>query len=180
MRKNTRNGLEALARARPDALDPARLGGSQRQHDDLVTLLSTEPGRSATTGPAAKPLARRRLMVPLLGAAAVVAVAAGAVVFTTDHAPAGTGVAAASTDGHLVLLNMANSVQNQATQGSYWEQQTQTGNLSYVENGANPYVISETQQQHWSIGVLPGEQSLLVTGVGDMTGPRTIADTKRW
>jgi hypothetical protein len=177
MREKARKTLEALARARPEALDPSRLAGSPRQQRDLVEVMSAHTTKTKRVTP------RRRVLVPLvgLGAAAVVAVAAVGVGLTHNH---DSQVSAAGPDGHLVLLSMANTVQNQASSGPYWQIETQSRNLSLVPASGSadgqPYVIADTSQTDWSIGVLPGEQSLQVYGINETRGPWTSLDTHRW
>lgn len=175
MREKNRKALEALARARPDALDPTRLDPSARQRQDLTELMSAHrserPARST----------RRRVLVPAVGLAAAAAVAVGAVAVGVGQ-NRGTQTAA-NPDGHLMLLTMAESVQNQATSGNYWQYQTQTQNLSLIrpsDTSTLPYVVAETAQNDWSIGVKPGEQSLMVSNLNDRRGPWTAEDTHRW
>jgi hypothetical protein len=179
MREKDRKALEALAGARPEALDPTRLAGSPRQHQDLAELMAAQPAQTTTR----RVLPRRRVLIPLVGVAAAAAVAIGAVaVGITHNEPART--TAAGPDGHLVLLTMADSVQNQASSGSYWQFETQNQDLSLIlptePVGAEPYVVAETSQGSWSIGVRPGEQSLMVSGINEKRGPWTAADTHRW
>src|ERR1700755_3508872 len=85
MREND-PGLEALTRARPEALDPARLAGSRRQHEDLAAILSTE------RNPVRARPARRygRVAIPVFGVAVAVAAAVvvGGAVTRQNHAPA--------------------------------------------------------------------------------------------
>jgi hypothetical protein len=177
MREKDRTALEAVARARPQALDPTRLGGSARQQQDLIDIMSVQPSR----GGKRRVVARRRLLVPAVGLAAAVAVVVGAVAVGIGQ-NRGTQTAA-NPDGHLMLLTMAESVQNQATSGNYWQYQTQSQNLYLVAHsgkGVAPYVIAETAQNDWSIGVKPGEQSLMVSQINDKRGPWTAEDTHRW
>lgn len=181
MREND-PGLEALTRARPEALDPARLSGSRRQHDDLVTIMAS-PRR--TEGPRTV-RARRRLAIPVAGAAVAVA---GVVVVVSalswapaSHAPADAAPAPTThsvPDGHVVLLDMAKAVEHETGSGDYWEQDTKTGNIGIV-TGAQPYAVLDTSGERWSIGVRPGEQSLWQADVGANTQPRTAADRARW
>lgn len=186
MRENDQTGLDALARSRPDALDPAQLAGSRRQHDDLVMILSTEPGDDRRTR---RVSGRRRVWpvaVPVVGAAAVAAVVVGTLpggssASAPSHPRADAAGAKASVpNGQVVLLNMATAIQNQTGQGNYWQETTQSGNASVAGTAPNQYVINETATQIWSIGVLPGEQSLMVMGVNADTQPRTARDRARW
>ena len=178
MREKDRQALEALARARPDALDPTRLAGSARQREDLAGLMSEQSVRTGRR----RVLPRRRALVPLVGlaAAAAVGIAAVAVGSTQDRPAQST---AAAPDGHIVLLTMADSVQNQATSGNYWQFETQSQYLNLVTSAgpalAQPYVVADTSQNSWSYGVLPGEQSLLVSGINEKRGPWTAQDTHR-
>ena len=181
MREKDRKALEALARARPDALDPTRLAGSARQQQDLVDIMSSARTRGATR----RVVARRRMLVPAVGLAAAAAVAIGAVaVGIGQH----RGTQTASPDGHLMLLTMAASVQNEATSGDYWQYQTQSQNLDLIQpvkakDGSGntlPYVVAETARNDWSIGVKPGEQSLMVSQLNEMRGPWTAEDIHRW
>jgi hypothetical protein len=184
MREKDRKMLEALSRARPDALDPARLAGSTRQHDDLADLMAPAPTRTTPARTPAHPArpasGRRRLLVPLLGLAVAAVVAVGSVLAgVAQHRTPQPTTRAAGPDGHLVLLNMADSVQNQATDGPYWQFDTQNRILSIAE-AAKPYVIAETSESDWSIGVRPGEQSLLVSGIDEKRTPWGPQDDDRW
>ncbi|HJP79636.1 MAG TPA: CU044_5270 family protein [Pseudonocardiaceae bacterium] len=172
MRDKDRKTLEALARARPDALDPARLAGGPRRHQDLAELLATRPAiRPAST--------RRRLLVPLVGVAAAAAVAIGAVAVGLGQNRGAHTTNSAGPNGHLVLESMANSVENQAADGAYWQFETQDQSLFLIP-GNPPYVVAQTGQNDWSIGVRPGEQSLLVSGLNQKRGPWSPEDTRRW
>jgi hypothetical protein len=79
---------------------------------------------------------------------------------------------------------MANTVQNQASSGPYWQIETQSRDLNLVPAAGaadgQPYVIADTSQSDWSIGVLPGEESLQVSGLNETRGPWTSLDTARW
>lgn len=176
MREKARKTLQALARARPDALDPSRLAGSPRQQHDLGEVMSTNVRTTRVTP-------RRRILVPLVGLGAAAAVAVGAIAVGVTHNQ-NSPVSAAGPDGHLVLLSMANTVQNQASSGPYWQIETQSRYLSLVPAAGSvdgqPYVIADTSQSDWSIGVLPGEQSLQVSGINETRGPWTSLDTHRW
>jgi hypothetical protein len=177
MREKDRKALEALARARPDALDPTLLAGSARQQQDLTELMSVQSVRSTKR----RVVARRRVLVPAVGLAAAAAVAVGAVAVGVGQ-NRGTQTAA-NPDGHLMLLTMAESVQNQATSGNYWQYQTQSQNLSLIrpaDPGTQPYVVADIAQNNWSLGVKPGEQSLMVSNLNDKRGPWTAEDTHRW
>ncbi|HEV3355539.1 MAG TPA: CU044_5270 family protein [Pseudonocardiaceae bacterium] len=195
MREKDRKTLEALSRARPDALDPTRLAGSTRQHDDLADLMaarlarttetSARPTPARTTQTSARPApARRLLLVPLVGVAVAAVVAAGAVVVgVAQHRTPQPTTQTARPDGHLLLLNMAASVRNQATDGPYWQFGTRNLNLSIgLSTGptGKPYVIAETSESDWSIGVRPGEQSLLVSGIDAKRAPWGPQDNDRW
>lgn len=177
MREKNRKALEALARARPDALDPARLAGSASRRPDPTELMSARPAHR--TG--RRVVAWRRMLVPSVGLAAAAAVAIGAVAVgvVQDH---GTRTAA-NPDGHLMLLTMAESVQNQAASGNYWQYQTQSRNLYLIrpaDQNPRPYVLADTAQNNWSIGVKPGEPSLMVSNLNEKRGPWTPEDTHRW
>jgi hypothetical protein len=172
--------LAALTRARPDALDPAQLSGSRRQHDDLVAILSTE--REAA--PAARPARRlRRLAIPAAGAAVVTAGVVAVVATLTGPATVGAAAHPAAPhqaqDARVVLLNMAGAIEHETGSGAYWEQRTTDGDLSIVA-GAQPYTVADTGRTVWSIGVRPGEQSVWTSQIGEQHLPRTAADTARW
>lgn len=181
MREND-PGLEALTRARPDALDPERLSGSRRQHDDLVTIMAS-PRRAEGSRTVRS---RRRLAIPVAGAAVAVA---GVVVVVSAlswaparHAPADAAPAPTThsvPDGHVVLLDMAKAVEREAGSGDYWELDTKTGDIGIV-TGAQAYAVLDTSGERWSIGVRPGEQSLWQADVGANTQPRTAQDHARW
>ena len=181
MREKNRTALEALARARPDALDPNRLAGSARQRQDLAELMSAVTSEQPARSGRRRVVARRRLLVPAVGLAAAAAVAVGAVAVGIGQ-DRGTRTAA-NPDGHLMLLTMAESVQNQADSGNYWQYQTQSRSLWLVPatgQGTLPYVLADTAQNTWSIGVKPGEPSLMVSNLNDRRGPWTAEDTHRW
>jgi hypothetical protein len=177
--------LAALTKARPAALDPDRLAGSRRQHDDLVAILATEPGSARTRRPART---YRWIAIPVAGLA--VAVAGVVVVATTLSSPPSrsTPTVAAATnnhqpsatpDGQVVLLDVAKAIEHETGSGAYWEQDTRSGTVGIV-HGAQPYSIASTDQQRWSIGVRPGEQSLWQSGINATTQPRTAQDRARW
>ena len=180
MREKDRTTLEALSRARPDALDPTRLAGSTRQREDLAELMAAQPAR-ATARPTA---GRRRLLVPLVGLAAAVAVGVGAVGVGIGQHRGTQTTQSAGPDGHLVLLSMADSVRNQATQGDYWQFETQDQYLSIAPAAGSaagqPFVIADVSETDWSIGVKPGEQSQRVSGLNAKRGPWTPQDIRRW
>src|SRR5947209_10794968 len=179
MREKDRTALEALSRARPDALDPARLAGSARQQATLDELLSAQ----LTARPTA---VRRRLLVPRVGVAVAAAVAVSAVAGGIAQHHGTQTTEAARPDGHLVLLNMADSVRNEASEGGYWQFETQDRYLSIVEvvpvagSAGGPYVIADSSETDWSIPVKPGEQGLRVSGINEKRGPWTSQDKRRW
>jgi hypothetical protein len=161
--------MAALAKARPAAVDPARLTDTRRQHEDLAAILSVErvPARRM----------RMRIALPV-----AVAVAVGAVAVTlTVGRPAGQTVAAPkpAVDAHVALLNVASAVEHESGQGDYWRQDTESGSATVVK-GADPYVVNHREGQQWSIGVRPGEQSLNVLGIDSTTEPLTSRDRARW
>jgi hypothetical protein len=168
--------LDALTRARPDALDPARLAGSRRQHDDLVTILATEPAPAS----APRPVRRWRwLAFPVAGAAVVTA--GVVVVGTTLSGPAAHPVAAPppAANARVVLLNVAGAIEHESGSGAYWEQRTSNGYLDVVA-GARPYTVANTYREVWSIGVRPGEASRWTSQIGERFEPRTATDEARW
>jgi hypothetical protein len=184
MREDDRTDLDALAAARPAALDPANLAGSRRQHDDLVMVLSTDP---AADRHARRVSSRRRVwpvVVPVVGVAAVAAVVVGTLPGgSSGPAPAQPHTSspqASGPDAHVVLLNMATAIQNQTGQGNYWQVTTDSGNTWIAGTAPDQYAINETSSEIWSIGVLSGEQSLMVMGVNENTQPRTTKDRARW
>lgn len=192
--------MKVLAGARPDELDPSRLAGSRRQHEDLARILT-----GATDGRTARFRAPGRLWAgirPLGTAAALAAVAASAVVVTTldrdasgvrpgaspqsSSAAAGPGSSTSDgqgdlrVDGRLQLLSVAKKAETPAAEGTYWQTATRSESVDVVESNGQIFAVRDTATGEWSVGVRPGSQSLMVSGVNAVTEPRTEADEARW
>jgi hypothetical protein len=190
--------MSALAKARPTALDPARLAGSPRQAADLEALLASEPAapepaRRGRTLVLRTPVRVRRVVASAASVTAVVSVTAIVFMLTmvgsdtpgppavpigpnggatiVEHEPAGS-----------VLLQMAGLAESQAQAGTknYWQVSTATGLLGVAGTGTNSYLISQTSHAVTSLGIRPGEQSFLVTGEDAATGPAAPRDLRLW
>ncbi|BCL29891.1 CU044_5270 family protein [Streptomyces aurantiacus] len=147
---------------------------------------------------------------PLGTVAALAAVAASAVVVSTldrdssgvspgssaqsSSAAAGPGSSAAdskgdvSVDGRLELLSVAKKAETPAAEGTYWQTTTRSEDVNVVgekggEKGGDKgdlFAVRTTSTAEWSVGVRPGTESLMVTGLDGVTAPRTAADKARW
>ncbi len=207
--KNTRERagrpdvMKVLADARPDELDPSRLAGSPRQHEDLARILArttdTRTARSGVRGPLWSGIR------PLGAVAALTAVAASAVVVTTlDRDSSGTRAGAAPqsssatadpgttapgadgdarVDGRLELLGVAKKAETPASEGTYWQTTTRSEDVNVVAPTGDKdqlLAVRTTSTDKWSVGVRPGTRSLMVSGLDGVTEPRTAADEARW
>jgi hypothetical protein len=187
--------MAALAEARPSALDPARLAGSHRQAADLEAILATakeEPGQGCEAGRRARTPRPRvgpgRIALPVASVTAAV-LAILAVGSQLPNQPAGQNRPGGGTEAggsqrevETVLLPMASMAQDQtqAASGDYWEEDTITGLLAVADTGTQPYLVSQTARVVASLGVHPGEQSLLLTGEDAVTGPASPHDASLW
>ncbi|MEU6029491.1 CU044_5270 family protein [Streptomyces tauricus] len=207
--KNTRERagrpdvMKVLADARPDELDPSRLAGSPRQHEDLARILArttdTRTARSGVRGPLWSGIR------PLGAVAALTAVAASAVVVTTlDRDSSGTRAGAAPqsssaaadpgatgpgadgdvrVDGRLELLSVAKKAETPASEGTYWQTTTRSEDVNVVAPAGDKdqlLAVRTTSTDKWSVGVRPGTRSLMVSGLDGVTEPRTAADEAHW
>ncbi len=109
-------------------------------------------------------------------------VAAGAVTVGIAAHRGTQTTTAAHPDGHLVLLNMADSVRNQATEGDYWQFETQDQYLSVVPatDRQQAFVLADSSETDWSLPVKPGEHGLRVSDINVRRGPLTAEDKRRW
>ncbi|WP_353946819.1 CU044_5270 family protein [Streptomyces sp. HUAS MG91] len=177
------DALRALAAARPDELDPARLAGGPRQREDLARILAEVPERGSAPSP------RGRLALKPLGAvAALTAVAATAVVVTSldgqspDGRPeAGPRTSAtAVTDARLVLLSAATKAEAAPSEGTYWQTETRSEIVDVAGKAGQLFAVRDAASSRWSVGVRKGTDSLLVSGLNSTVEPRTAADKARW
>ena len=184
--------MKLLADARPDALDPAQLTGSSRQREDLDRILAGD-----TEGPSgrfrmARPL-RGGVARPFAAAVALTAVAASVVVVTAldPQAPPGGGTGAhpessssatntTLPNGRLELLAAASKAETSTARGTYWQTATRSENVDVVGEEGALFAVSTTSRADWSVGVRPGEESLMVIGIDGLTAPRTAEDEARW
>lgn len=179
------DAMRALADARPAALDPLLLAGSRRQREDLERITSRTPDRPA----AARSAWLRPRLLPL-GAVATVAASAVVVGALVQHGTAGTtGVRAKSSpsaavsagaDDRLQLLAAAEAAGTSATGGTYWQVTTESQNVDVVGAAGRHYALDSTATEQWSVGVRPGAESLMVSGLAARTAPRAAADAARW
>ncbi|MET7695599.1 CU044_5270 family protein [Streptomyces sp. NPDC005483] len=183
------DGMDLLADARPDALDPARLTDPTRQRQDLARIVA-EPadGRSARRWTGFRPL----------GAVALTAVAASVVVAvgtSGEQAPGDRSVAGPASpttartpgagedvrvDGHIELLSAARNAESASAKGTYWQTTTRSRYLDVAEANGQTFAVSNTSTEQWSVGVRPGTRSLMVTGLDAVIEPWTAADKARW
>ncbi len=181
--------MNVLADARPDALDPSRLTDPTRQRQDLARIVAEDvDSRSA----------RRRIGFRPLGAVALTAVAASVVVAVGtagEQAPADRAVAQPPSptttqtpgagndvrvDGHIMLLSAARNAEAAPAKGTYWQTTTQSRYVDIAEANGRTFAVSTTSAEQWSVGVRPGTQSLMVTGLDAVIEPLTAADKARW
>ncbi|MER5949829.1 CU044_5270 family protein [Streptomyces sp. NPDC001904] len=179
------DALRALAAARPDALDPARLSGSARQREDLARILSEVTDRDSAPAPRGRPA----LLKPLGAVAALTAVAATAVIVTgVDERPAPAGrpeavprsSATAVTDARLVLLSAATKAAAAPSEGTYWRTESRSEVVDVVGKAGHLFAVRDVSSSQWSVGVRKGTESLLVSGLDSTVEPRTAADKRRW
>lgn len=179
------DAMKVLADARPAELDPSRLAGSLRHQEGLTRIMAETPD----SRPGRVHVRPRTWVLPL---GAVAAVAASAVVVSTlvQQEPVGTADEGASAhppsatatqlDGRLELLAAAKKTEASATEGTYWQTTTRSQNVDVVGEPGQRYAVRTSETQQWSVGVRPGTQSLMVTGLDAETAPRTKADEARW
>ncbi|WP_121713143.1 CU044_5270 family protein [Streptomyces sp. E5N91] len=178
--------MAVLADARPDALDPSRLTDPTRQRQNLARIVA-EPADSHS--------ARRRIGFRPLGAVALTAAAAAVVVAvgtTGEQAPADRAVAQppgpttprsdkdVRVDGHIELLSAARNAETAPAKGTYWQTTTRSHYLDVAEANGQTFAVSSTSTEQWSVGVRPGTQSLMVTGLDAVIEPWSAADKARW
>jgi len=196
------SAMSALAKARPTALDPARLAGSPRQAADLEALLASEPEPELASEPARygrrspalrTPVRVRRVAASAVSVTVVASVTAIVLMLTMvgsdtpgpPAAPIGPNGGAKIVEhepADSVLLQMAALAESQSQAGTenYWQVSTATGLLGVAGTGANSYLISQTGHVVTSLGILPGEQSFMVTGEDAATAPATPRDLLLW
>ena len=186
--------MSALAKARPTALDPARLAGSPRQAADLEALLASEPAHSEGGSPVRRtPVRVRRVVASAASVTAVVSATAIVLMLTMvgsdtpgpRAAPIGPDGGAAIVEhepADSVLLQMAGLAESRSQAGTqnYWQVFTATGSLGVAGTGANSYLISQTSHDVTSLGTRPGEQSFVVTGEDAAAGPAAPRDLRLW
>jgi hypothetical protein len=191
--------MSALAKARPTALDPARLAGSPRQAADLEALLAAEPVASESARRGGRPLVLRtsvrvrRVVASAVSVTVVVSVTAIVLVLTMAGSdtpgppvepigPNGGAKIVEHEPADSVLLQMAGLAESQSQAGTknYWQVSTATGSLGVAGTGTNRYLISQTSHVVTSLGVRPGEQSFMVTGEDAATGPAAPRDLLLW
>ena len=177
--------MKTLADARPPELDPARLAGSVRARDDLMTILAGAPQGPEVSRPS-RPFTWRWAL-PVAATAAVAAVVVGTLPQGTQDSQGSPAIAGPTADdprgtpanGRLALLNVANRLDRAAEEGTYWQVTTRSGWIAVADSEPGFAVVSsETQQQ--SFGVRPDTQSLMVMGLDTTTEPRTERDKTRW
>ncbi|MFI7498816.1 CU044_5270 family protein [Streptomyces sp. NPDC049687] len=177
--------LKTLADARPAELDPAALAGSRRQREDLARIM-TEAQERPTRNPSA--WLRPRLLP--LGAAATVAVSAVMVATLVQQDPPGPTSTQAGTrppsatatalNGRMELLGVAKAAESSTAEGTYWQVSGRSETVDVVGERGRRFALRTTSSSEWSVGVRPGTQSLMVTGLNAKTAPRTAADEERW
>ena len=194
--------MSALAKARPTALDPARLAGSPRQAADLEVILASVPVGSAEPEPARcgekppvprTPIRMLRIAASAVSVTVVVSVAAIVLALTMvgSDTPGPAAVPIGPNGGakivepepaESVLLQMAGLAGSRSQTGAenYWQVSTATGSLAVAGTGTNRYLISQTGDDVTSLGVRPGEKSFLVTGEDAVTGPASSGDSLAW
>jgi hypothetical protein len=181
--------MDVLTDARPDALDPSRLTDPTRQRQELARIVA-EPADSRS--------AHRRIGFRPLGAVALTAVAASVVVTvgtTGEQAAPDRAVAQPSSptatrtpgigedvhvDGHIQLLSAARNAETAPAKGTYWQTTTRSQYVELAEANGQAFAVSTTSTEQWSVGVRPGTQSLMVTGLDAVIEPRSAADKARW
>lgn len=106
--------------------------------------------------------------------------------------PAADGQGEIGVDGRLELLSVAKKAETPAAEGTYWQTTTRSEDVNVVggkaeeetgEKGGEKgdlFAVRTTSTDEWSVGVRPGTQSLMVTGLDGVTAPRTAADKARW
>ncbi|KAK1179028.1 CU044_5270 family protein [Streptomyces sp. NBS 14/10] len=181
--------MKTLADARPPEFDPERLAGSERARNDLNTILSSAPDAPEARRSARSPRPFTwRWALPVAATAA----AAGVLVATLPQGGSGSdgsrATARPSTDGprhtpengRLALRHVANRLESEADEGTYWQTTTRSGWIGIVAESGSTFAVAASETQQWSFGVRPGTQSLWVSGIDDTTEPRTARDAARW
>ncbi|MGY5050706.1 CU044_5270 family protein [Streptomyces sp. 900105755] len=186
--------IKVLAQARPDDLNPSLLADSARQRQDFARIVA----ESTDIHAANLTEARRRSGFRPLGAVALTAVAASAVVIVgavdrqgpadrpaaqaRSSAPSRTPAPGADirVDGHIELLSAATHAEASPAGGTYWQTTTRSRHVDVAEANGRLIAVSRTGTDQWSVGVRPGTNSLMVTGENSVTEPMTAADRERW
>jgi hypothetical protein len=181
--------MRVLADARPDELDPARLPDPTRQRRDFLSIVAQ---------PANTRAARRSMRFRPLGAVALAAVAASVVVSVGSfdrQAPAdqsaaqprasvGAQAPSAGTDmqvdGRIELLSAAKKAAASPAEGTYWQTTTLSRYVDLAEVSGRLFAVRSTSTDAWSVGVRPGTNSLMISGLDSETEPRTAADETAW
>ncbi|MFI6518451.1 CU044_5270 family protein [Spirillospora sp. NPDC050679] len=169
-----------------DALRQVRTNLAQEENPDHIALRTG--WRPDGTGPVPRRAPRRRfgLKLPLAGAAAVTAVAAGAVAVVSlpsdDRAPA-PGRADAGTDLRVldrgdVLLVAADNAQKATAQGRYWLTQRVSADVFTIgKRRADHYKVEYRQRYRSWVGV----DGYNAVAHDDLPGrPVTPQDEARW
>ncbi|MDX3235086.1 CU044_5270 family protein [Streptomyces sp. ME03-5709C] len=185
--------LKVLADARPEELDPTRLGDTARQREDLARIVA-----GATDGRAVRFLApRRRSAFRPVGVAALAAVAASVVAVSTldwqepggppaaqPRSSAGTDApgtgADLRVDGHIELLSAARQAESAVTEGAYWQTTTHSEVVDVAGDDGHLFAVRSASTSQWSVGVRPGTGSLMISELDSVTEPRTAADKATW
>ncbi|MFI5964502.1 CU044_5270 family protein [Streptomyces asoensis] len=184
--------METLAKARPEELDPARLAGSDRARDDLLTIMSgpretRETGGTRTaSGP---PVFGRRWVLPVAATAVAAAVVVGTLAegtsgsegTRTSAGPSATGAPAGTpADGRLALLTVAARLDRTANAGAYWQVTTRSASVGVIAEPVPGISVVTAETQRYSYGVKSGARSVWVSGIDASTQPRTARDRQRW
>ncbi|MGW3568371.1 CU044_5270 family protein [Streptomyces sp. NPDC000941] len=184
--------MKTLADARPPEFDPEHLAGSagsERARHDLITILSSAPDapEARRSAGSARPFTWRwALPVAATAAAAGVLVAtlpqggSGSEGSRATARPTTAGPRHTPENGRLALLNVASRLESKADQGTYWQTTTRSGWIGVVAESGSTFAVATSETQQWSFGVRPGTQSLWVSGIDDITEPRTERDAARW
>ncbi|MCZ1001566.1 CU044_5270 family protein [Streptomyces mirabilis] len=98
----------------------------------------------------------------------------------TPGSAASDGRADVQVDGRLELLSVAKKAETPAAEGTYWQTTTRSQDVNVVGAKGQLFAVRTTSRGEWSVGVRPGTRSLMVSGLDDVTAPRTEADQARW
>jgi hypothetical protein len=173
------DAMRLLVDSRPSDLDP---DGDVRKRVLAAALARGAVSPSRTRGPRRWPA----LGLGLAAAAAIVAIAAGAVgapariaAIVRPGAPSSHQPAAAALSGRDVLLTAARRAEAAPATGRYWHVSTRSGTVMQAGGGAGAYLVElRSQGDQWLAAAPADPGKMLARPLG--AAPLTPADEAAW